>query len=186
MTTDLSDGCCKLQHPHRRLPRVRRNFYHEAFQAIYKQIDRVCEGKSSWPLTLGGPAGSGKTCAGLVMLDIFGGEYWTTAAWCERVAAAKCERLYEHGYKVYPQAVRERMEKANLVVLDELGLRPDPSQHEVDEVHYLIDKRYGLPLILISNYSPYDLGLRYGGQLTSRLEGGTVVEFPDVDYRARR
>ena len=171
----------------RALPEKPRDAQHAAFQAVIEQIRPVLTGAASWPLYFTGPAGCGKTYAGLILLDFAGGLFFTVADWCDRIIDAMNCRLDEHGFRIYPREVRERMQKANLFVLDEVGFNPSPSPFEVSEVHRILLRRENRPLIVISNYGLTDLGQshRYGDTLASRLNGGTKVEFPDVDYRAK-
>lgn len=174
------------------LPEKPRDAQHAAFQAVIEQIRPVLTGAAPWPLFFFGPAGCGKTCAAVILLDFAGGMFFTVADWIERMTDALCGRLRFHSITmdcaILPSEAREEMAKANLIVLDELGFNLKPSEHEVREVHRVLLARENRPLVVISNYGLKNLGRgdRYGDTVASRLNGGTVVEFPDVDYRAKK
>jgi DNA replication protein DnaC len=131
-----------------------------------------------WPVFFTGEAGSGKTCLALAMLDFYNGMYYTTARWCERVRDAETGRLQSrNGYSITRPEVWQDWERADIVVLDELGKRGIVSDHHYDTVQRCIDSREGQPAIFISNLSLKRLRAGYDDSMASRLGGGTVRTF---------
>ncbi len=150
-------------------------------------INNVCRGICPWPLFLTGETGSGKTCAALLLLDFYHGWYSTASDWHKRVCDAEAGRLqYSSGYPETSFELWRAVPDRNLWVLDELGLRSDVTDPHCENVHKLLDKREGLPTVVISNRSLDEIASIYGGPIASRLDGGTRVKFPSVDLRARR
>src|SRR3990167_4114582 len=61
--------------------------------ALRAIIRSLLAGEKPWPLVLLGPAGTGKTCAALCLLDHAGGSYWTVGMLCDRLIQAQQGRL---------------------------------------------------------------------------------------------
>jgi hypothetical protein len=157
-----------------------------------------------WPLFFHGGAGSGKTCAGLCLADWAGDSiYVTLGDLCRAVIDAQHGRnlFVEHISRIPPtneQKMRDlcypegRMPeyylsegevwkhwiRANVTVLDEIGCRSKPSDHEYQTLYKAIDLRVGagLPMVAISNYSLVDIASIYDDRIASRLSAGTVVQ----------
>jgi len=147
-------------------------------EQVHRRFGECVCGSSPWPFVLTGEPGSGKTCAALVWLDMYGGRYYTAQEWAERVADARFERLRSSvGYLISLSEVwTNECMRTNLFVLDELGMRAKASEHHYDCVKGVLDKREGRPLICISNLSLSGLEEVYDDRVASRLSGGTVVE----------
>lgn len=143
-------------------------------------MGRAVFGQVNWPLVFLGDIGSGKTCAALVMLDFFGGNYFTFAEWCQRVRDAQMGELFDdNGYKIAPTDLWDALGKVNLFVLDELGLRAGPTGPQVELLSRTIDLRRRRPTIYISNLTLEQLGHNdmYTDRIPSRLSEGTTVKF---------
>lgn len=134
-------------------------------------------GDKPWPFVMAGEAGTGKSCAALVVVDTYGGLYYPVGDWCERVRDAEFGVLrYSSGYLVTRYEVWEEWKTASVVVLDEIGSRMNVTDAHYEWVKRAIDIREGRPAIFISNLSLKDLSETYDDRIASRLSGGTVVE----------
>jgi hypothetical protein len=152
-------------------------------------IRLLVAGEAPWPLLLHGPPGTGKTCAGLVLLDHAGGEYFTAAGWARRLIDAQQGRLSWQRDGV-SGAVTEGMcwaaaGRAPLVVLDELGVRGQVSDHAYEAVKQMIDARRGRPFVAISNVDLDALAKVYDDRVASRLGCGLVVRVDGPDRRVQ-
>jgi DNA replication protein DnaC len=149
-------------------------------------------GEAPWPFFCHGPAGTGKTCAALCLLDHLagGGEYHTAASLAELLAQAQQGRLtwYREGYggTVWPEKVWEGVRRECLVVLDELGAREKVSDHQYECVKRLLDERQGRPLVALSNLDLQALARVYDDRIASRLAAGTVLRLEGEDRRLAR
>lgn len=157
-------------------------------RAIIRQL--AC-GERPWPLTIWGPPGSGKTCAGLCMCDHFGGWYYTLDARVAELRDVRCGRLYSAPgpagcYVVYEREWWDAWSRRNLVVLDEIGTRTRGSDTAYDALKIGIDKRHGAPLVLISNSGPDAMAQLYDDRVVSRMAGGTVFRTEGDRRMARR
>jgi len=154
-----------------------------------RQAIRECvAGAAPWPLFVGGPCGTGKTCAALALLDhVPGGQYHTAGGLCELLVRAQQGRLESYhegrGGTVWPEHLWRGLAKAPLVVLDELGGRERVSDHHYDAVKRLLDERHGLPLVLLSNHDLAALARLYDDRIASRIGGGTVAALGGPDRR---
>lgn len=84
--------------------------------------------------------------------------------------------------------ILEQIEKADLVVLDDLGAEA-PTGWVLDRLYQIINRRYeeNRPTIVTSNLSLEELSDQIGTRITSRLcEMCQVVPFPDVDWRRKK
>ena len=155
-------------------------------QSVRKPIRGPLRGIEPWPLVLIGEAGSGKTCASLLLLDFYRGYYATACDLCQQVVKARCGVLQsENGFPVSEYELLRDIVDANLMVLDELGNRSKVTDTSVETIHRLLDAREGLPTVVISNRTIEELAGIYGDPIASRLNGGTRVQFPAEDLRAR-
>lgn len=85
------------------------------------------------------------------------------------------------------------LRRVDVLVVDELGARSNPSAWATEKTELLIAERHkhGLPMIVTSNYPPSELAARFGkddlvrGQrIVSRLcEGARQVRFSGIDRR---
>lgn len=148
--------------------------------AVRSALSDLVLGHCPWPLFLTGQTGSGKTCAALCMIDAYGGLYRTCLAWCEEMALAKRGEFFKRyancEVKIYPGTLRRDWTHQPLVVLDDLGVRDKPTDHERETVKECLDGREGLPAVFVSNLSLSALARVYDDRIASRLGSGTVVE----------
>jgi DNA replication protein DnaC len=130
-----------------------------------------------------GTAGTGKTCAALCLLDHAAGVYYTM-----REILSHLVRI-ERGLEKSGDAIitdkswwKQYTEKS-FVVIDEIGLRGEPSPFQYDTMYDLADKRRYKPTIFISNLSISTLSKQYDERVVSRISCGTIVEFSGKDRR---
>lgn len=150
-------------------------------------IAELVAGRLEWPLYLYGPVGTGKTCAALLLCDAVGGGclYYSVDDAAEQRIAAMKGLLYcdATGSRIHPHQWRARWRGAALGIVDELGIRSEPSAYEYEVVKLLIDTRKGKPLLLIANHPPDRLASLYDQRLASRVSEGTVFELGGSDRR---
>jgi len=155
--------------------------------ALREAFRSLVSGKTPWPLFLHGPAGTGKSCAALCLLDHATGEYWTTTGFCEHLNDATFGRLVARGeggsVTIWPVQFWAKVQRAPLVVLDELGTRDVVSNAHYDAVKRIIDEREGLPLVVISNLDLESIARLYDDRIASRLGAGTIVQLRGRDRR---
>jgi hypothetical protein len=150
-------------------------------------ISEVCLAARPWPLLLYGEAGSGKTCAAMCMVDVYGGWFAGLGDMVDDYWLAQRGQLQtSSGYAWTFSEFRAMWTRANLAVLDEIGERREVSEAHYETTKKLVDwreKRGLRPTVYISNRKPDEIGRIYGDPLASRLTGGTVVR---VDGDRRR
>ena len=152
----------------------------------------LVRGERNWPLTLWGLPGRGKTCAALSLCDhvtelqpkrngepVYGTYFWTVQEFYALVCAVKFGRHDGVGLEDF----RRRISRAALIVLDELDRCDDVKNDRLEEVLSLVDAREGLPLILLANTSPDEVGRIYGARLSSRMTQGVIYKISGVDRR---
>ena len=135
-------------------------------------------GLQSWPLYIWGEAGSGKTCAALLVCDWAGrAVYYTQADLCnELIAAGNGSHTWTGAYKMTVPEIWRAWERANVTVLDELAERTTVSDYQCEVVKRAIDLRENKPSIVISNRSIAEIANIFGDPIASRLGGGTSVK----------
>jgi hypothetical protein len=147
----------------------------------------LVSGKQPWPLVLHGPAGTGKTCACLCLLDCAGGLYFTEATLCDDLDRARNGRLEWHhegrGGTKWPEHFWADVVRAPLVVLDEIALRDKVSDARYEATKRLIDERFGLPLVVVSNPAMREIAGLYDARVFSRLAAGVTIELSGKDRR---
>lgn len=154
-------------------------------------IRRLLNGELPWPLFLYGPPGTGKTSAALCVLDYADGEYVTLAGFCERLIAAQQGRVSTYhtgqGRTIWPEKMWEVVEKSTALVADEIGasMRERASAFQYETLKKLIDVRFGLPSVFISNLGLDALQQMYDDRIISRLAAGTVVLLDGPDRRLK-
>lgn len=154
---------------------------HPEARRVFRELTT---GRMPWPLTMVGPAGSGKSCAALVVSDyVFGSIYRTCHDLCFDVNDAKFDRLTTvAGYRITEREYWKTWERAPLCIIDELGTRGTISDAMYDTIKYAIDAREGRPLIVVSNLSMGEITRAFDDRITSRLSAGTILKF-DGDRR---
>lgn len=146
-------------------------------------LNHAVNGRRPWPLFVVGDVGSGKTRLGLVLLDMFGGLYYTRKLWVERVNDAQFRRLQSKaGFTLSPGEVRLEWSRASLTVMDELGTTSKVTDFAREEVQLCLDARFGKPAVYISNMDLATIGTLYDDRVASRLSGGTILHLTG-DYR---
>lgn len=159
----------------------------EIVSALRLTIRSLVAGESPWPLFIHGPAGTGKTCAMLCLLDYAGGEHHSVSGLCSlmnRAALGRVEWNNEgRGGKLWPEEIWARIAKKPLIVLDELGCRSNVSDAHYEVVKEMIDVRHQKPLAVLSNLPLGTIGKLYDDRIVSRLSAGTVIELSGADRR---
>lgn len=132
-------------------------------RAVFKDL---VTSQRPWPLYLHGAIGSGKTAAGLALLDHVGGLFFDCEELADLVAAGRFPEL------------AESIMRAPLVVLDELCCREKLTDLHYVAVKRLIDlrERAGCRLIAISNAAPERLATAYDARIADRLLCGVVFD----------
>jgi DNA replication protein DnaC len=116
----------------------------------------------NWPLYLHGDAGTGKTCAGLCLVDRIDGAAYVTV-----------ERLI--GWVLaQDSSAWEWMGRASLVVVDELGTRTRDSDLEYAAVKRIADIREHRRAVWISNHEPAKMETLYDDRIYNRICTGTL------------
>lgn len=87
------------------------------------------------------------------------------------------------GWKLSVKCLDLKIERSAIIVLDELGCRGQVSDHHYETVKRLIDMRAGMPLVVVSNLGPKQLGAVYDDRIVDRLWAGTVIEFTGESRR---
>lgn len=155
---------------------------------VRRAIRGCLTGETNWPLFLHGPAGTGKTCAALCLLDHVGGEYFTVGDLCEKLNQSAMGRLEwsreGRGGTLWPDRFRLiYLSQPVLLVLDELGLRDTVSDAHYESVYRAVELRMGRPFVVISNHPLERLEKIYDARTVSRLGAGTLVEVSGADRR---
>ena len=154
------------------------------------RIRELCEAHLPWPAFFTGVPGSGKTCAALSLCDAAtrATVYHTLPELAERLHLATYGDLREDDgisarpVRVYPGHIWRPWKESALAVMDEIGTR-GLTDSQRDTLQRAIDYRDGLPLIVISNLSLTAIADLLGDRVASRLAGGTVVDFGEIDRR---
>jgi DNA replication protein DnaC len=167
----LEAGPRRIIHPWPEKIRIRE----EIDKTVRLKIRAVTEGQEPWPILFWGEAGSGKSCAALCVLDYFGGLYLDAAIFAECRRLAMQGELWEAGYKIHETELWKPVRDANLVVMDELGVREKVTDHQYETVKRVMDNREEKPAIYVSNLPPVDLARVYDDRIASRATSGTVI-----------
>lgn len=154
--------------------------------SVRATIRKLVSGEAPWPWFVFGPAGTGKTCAALCLLDHATGKYYTATEWSDllnraregRVSSVDADRC-----PLFPEDLWKEVARAPLVVIDELGSRQQTSDHQYDAVKRILDDRWGKPTVYLSNLTLASVAQVYDDRLADRLAEGTVTH---LDGESRR
>ncbi len=98
------------------------------------------------------------------------------------------KNTYAHGAKDSEEGIINNLTKADLLILDEVGLKT-LSEHESSLVYQVIDQRYEAvrPTVIVSNLSEEDLGKHLGPRTIDRMyeNHGAVFNFDWDSYRRK-
>lgn len=156
------------------------------------------EGIANWPLLLHGPAGTGKTCVALCILDYarayprtFPGwspAYMVCSDWTAAVTQARIGAYEPMGCRcpIREHELWEWYEKKSVVCIDEIGTRQTVSDTAYEVLKLSLDRREGLPLIVVSNLDLDGLAKTYDDRIASRLSAGVRMKFTGEDMRNRK
>ena len=146
---------------------------------VSQAITRANLDNERWPLFLHGGTGSGKTCIGLCLLDLYGGWYVELADLLSLITSVREGRYWFeciNGSKAYEQELWNWWGRCSLTVLDELGVRERASDFAYEAVKRCLDRRENKPAVFISNLGPKKLAALYDDRIASRLCCGEVIE----------
>lgn len=170
----------------RHLPRLERSLA-GIDPTLRRALRGLVAGELPWPLFLHGTPGTGKTSALLCLLDHAGGEYHTMRGLHALLIRAEQGRLewYDRGRggNLWPEQVWDRIGKAPLVVLDDVGCRERVSDLHYETVKQVLEERAGRPLAVLSNLNLAGIVEIYDDRIFSRLSAGSVVELVGRDRR---
>lgn len=171
----LAEGCVVLRG---RIPMYtppdKRRYVEQIAYVVRHEIRGTTAGNLPWPLLFAGDVGSGKTCAGLCMIDTYGGWYIALPDLLLKLTEAQCDRIPS---LASVGSIWADWRKANLVVLDEIGARNQVSDHHYENLKRAIDLREGRPAVFVSNHELGELAEVYDDRIASRLAAGTQVQF---------
>jgi len=154
-----------------------------------EKIISVLSGQQPWPLVFIGPAGTGKTCTALAVIDgVYGDAPYTSAAkmLTDLISAGNGELCDSRGDKISVQRWWREWSEASITILDELGAREKISDYQYENVKRAIDDRAGKPAIYISNAELPQLEKLYDDRISSRLAAGTVIVMGGKDRRLEK
>jgi chromosomal replication initiation ATPase DnaA len=141
-------------------------------------------GEADWPLLVIGPPGVGKTCAALLVVDSFQAAVYTTPTDLHRESCmAERGDLYRNGYRVWFDEFWDKIAKASVVVVDEIGLRSEVTDPHYETLKRLCDLRDHRPAIYLSNVTPEKIASIYDARVLSRMACGTALELRGADRR---
>lgn len=173
------------------MPSVRRDIAKIA-APLRADLRRLITGQAPWPLFIAGPAGTGKTCAALCLLDCAGGWYRELPELCEELIDIGFGRKTTSGpensgggRRVWPDDFWRGYARQPLVVLDEIGCRDRVSDQHYQSLKYAIDRRQGRPLVVLSNHGLDRIEELYDDRIASRLGSGTVLQLAGADRRIK-
>lgn len=141
---------------------------------------RCFDGESHWPLFIWGEPGSGKTCAGLLACDEYGGLYVTLEDACDRIRLIKKGELTWRNNHGRGGVLTEKdgwtdWHTPPFAVIDEIGER-ESSDFRTATFKKILDIREQLPTILISNLDLDGIQEMYDRRIRSRMGAGTIIE----------
>lgn len=152
-----------------------------------------CAAESPWPLLVWGDVGTGKTRFGLIVNDFYSGSFMDFADLMAEYAALRRSELdSEDSVVVLTPNVRkvretewiESLAGPRVFVVDDIARRGDTQSETSRELlSRFLDRREGMPTVLISNLGPMDLATAYDDRVGSRMCCGSVVKVAGADMR---
>lgn len=164
----------------RLLPELQRR-WSQVETPLVNALRPIVTGTAPWPVLLTGAPGAGKTCVGLALCDIAKTAFYVTVE-------ELCDAVVGKG-RIEPDALWQKAEEKDLIVLDELGCRSTVGDLEYSAVKRLLDireTRHNRRLVAISNVEPNALVNLYDRRIYSRLTCGLVYQMQHGDRRATR
>lgn len=181
----------------------------EVHSDLRAKVRGLVSGKLPWPLYLFGDAGTGKTCAGLVMLDHMGldaiGIRLTECSEAIRpwlagfidvrsIAGVKINTdkgRYRWGDKDGDETARwDRLlriiARRPLVVFDEIGVGREAADFKLDSLLEVLDQRANdpvRPFVVTSNLKPSEVASVYDDRVADRILCGTVHKMEGASRR---
>ncbi len=150
---------------------------------LRRTLRQVVKGECPWPLLIHGPAGVGKTCAALCLLDHAGGMYWSASELPALIIDChKGVARYPSGALLSAAALWREVADTALVVLDEIGSGVVSDFHRT-VIQQVLDMREGRPLVCLSNLDLEAIALTHDDRIASRLAAGTVAHLAGRDLR---
>ena len=154
-----------------------------------REVERVIR-ESRWPLYVFGQQGRGKSCLAALLYQV-----WTArAVWydvgdllgqvksCRRDGSVDVAGPDGRIFDFSEAAVFDRLTKANLLVLDDIGIRT-PTDVDIEILTRAVNARAGKPLIVTSNLNAAELTNAFGARLASRLLAGQPLCLAASDRR---
>ena len=161
------------------------------------KIRALVSGKLPWPLYLFGDAGTGKTCASLVMLDHCGSDAFAKSCsdpirpWLagfidvRSIAGVKINTdkgKYRWGDEDREEAARwDRLMKVvfrrPLVVFEEIGVGREAADFRLDVLLEVLEQRANdpvRPFVVTTNIKPSELATIYDDRVADRILCGTI------------
>jgi DNA replication protein DnaC len=152
---------------------------------LRRAVRELVHGCHRWPAYIFGPVGVGKTAAVLTLVDqVPQSIYMTAAEMMDTVRDARAERLSsENGYAISERSLRDQWRNRQLLVIDEIGQRRDPTGWLDETVQRIIDDRESRPTILLGNHDLASLAKIMDDRVVSRLSAGTLIHVEGDDRR---
>lgn len=152
---------------------------------LVKELARAQRGETHWPLYLWGSPGGGKTFGALYAVRRSFRGFWIDAA---KWAKYRIEEDYLAGQVIEQMGVAEGSQAGHLVhglvVIDEIGLRAQATDWQLESLLVLLNARRGLPLIVTGNLAPDAVTRVYDGRVSDRLcNAGTVLNLAGASQR---
>ena len=141
---------------------------------ILTVLDDVISGQKPWPLYLWSKSpGTGKTCAGLVVADLWErSRPWPFEDFANGLLDAKFGRSEIGSLATWWGFVVSR----SFVFLDDVGTRERANETQYEAFKGVLDRREGLPLMVTSNLPPSSMVGIFDARVADRLVAGTTFE----------
>jgi len=155
---------------------------------LWKLITEFCDGQHKWPLYLHGSVGTGKSSAALCLVDrVERAEFWPFPRFANFVEGVKAGR--EDWYDVGRGGTWTEkgwwgyVSKLPLLILDDVGIREQYSDNQMEALYQALEARDGKPFICTSNLSDKGMEELFGERISSRLFCGKIYRLEGADRR---